>query len=233
MEKICVRCGKKKDLSEFRLNNRTKDGYTASCKECLNHKQNEVKAERIKAKGPVLVLDLPNEIWKPIPGFNGYEASSLGRIKISSQRKSLKGGDVMSNERVLTPQLTYQGYLSVGIKGYPRFVHRLVALAFVPNPYNYPIVNHKDENKSNPLPENLEWCDTQYNINYGTARERCAKTRGSTVLQYTVDGDFVAEYYSMGLAAKSIGAKSAGDICMCCKGERPVAYGYVWKYKES
>lgn len=233
MEKICVRCGHRKEISEFRLNNRTRDGYTATCKDCLNHRQNEVKATQKNAKGPTLVADLPNEKWKPIPGFEGYEASSYGRIKISSQRKILKGGEIMSNERVLTPQITYQGYLTVSIKGYPRFVHRLVALAFVPNPYNLPIVNHKDENKSNPLPENLEWCDIRYNTNYGTSKERYARTRGSSVLQYTVDGDFVAEYYSMGIAAKSIGVKSAGNICMCCKGQRPVAYGFIWKYKNN
>lgn len=60
--KICIRCGKRKELSEFRLNNRSKDGHTASCKECLNHRQNKVKANRINAKGPTSVFDLPDEI---------------------------------------------------------------------------------------------------------------------------------------------------------------------------
>lgn len=231
--KICIRCGKRKELSEFRLNNRSKDGHTASCKECLNHRQNKVKANRINAKGPTSVFDLPDEIWNPIPGFDGYKASSLGRIKMLSQRKMLKGGEIMSNERILTPQITHQGYLSVSINGFPRFVHRLVALAFIPNPKNLPCVNHKDENKANPLPENLEWCNIRYNILYGTAIYRRAKTRGHSVLQYTIDGDFIAEHLSMGMAAKSIGVKSAGDICMCCKGQRPVAYGYVWRYKNN
>lgn len=44
---------------------------------------------------------------------------------------------------------------------------------------------------------------------------------------------FIAEHFSMGMAAKSIGIKSAGDICMCCKGQRHVAYGYVWRYKNN
>lgn len=145
----------------------------------------------------------------------------------------LKGGEVMSDEHLLAPQITYQGYLTVCINNSPRFVHRLVALAFIPNPNNYPCVNHKDENKSNPLPDNLEWCDIKYNTNYGTSRLRYAMSRGSKVEQYTIDGDFVAEYYSMGAAATAIGVKSAGNICMCCKGQRPIAYGYVWKYKES
>lgn len=231
MEKICTRCGKSKELREFRLNNRTKDGYTAACKECLNRKQNKDKANSINAKGVSYVPDLPNEIWRPIPTLDGYKASSLGRIKAASKPVVLKGGVVMSNERILKQQSTYQGYLSVIINGSPRFVHRLVALAFIPNPGSLPCVNHKDENKANPKLENLEWCDIQYNTNYGTAPERRARKRGRPVLQFTVDGDLVAEYYSMGVAAKSIGVKSAGNICMCCKGQRPVAYGYVWKYK--
>lgn len=107
----------------------------------------------------------------------------------------------------------------------------LSLIEFIPNPGSLPCVNHKDENKANPKLENLEWCDIQYNTNYGTAPERRARKRGRPVLQFTVDGDLVAEYYSMGVAAKSIGVKSAGNICMCCKGQRPVAYGYVWKYK--
>ena len=57
-------------------------------------------------------------------------------------------------------------------------VHRLVAQAFIPNPNNLPCINHKDEDKTNNAVWNLEWCSYSYNINYGTARDRRAKTRG-------------------------------------------------------
>ena len=56
--------------------------------------------------------------------------------------------------------------------GHKKTIHRLVAEAFIPNPNNYPCINHKDENKENNNANNLEWCTYKYNSNYGTCRER-------------------------------------------------------------
>ena len=65
----------------------------------------------------------------------------------------------------------YKNSIRTGLR-----VHRLVAQAFLSNPDNLPQVNHKDEDKSNNRVDNLEWCDSKYNNNYGTARIRAKET---------------------------------------------------------
>lgn len=113
------------------------------------------------------------EMWKDIPGYEGlYQVSNLGNIR------SLKyaGG----NKVKLLKQATTNGYKQVQLskngKGKNHLVHRLVAIAFIPNPNNLPVVNHKDENPSNNNVDNLEWCTQEYNINYGTRNERASES---------------------------------------------------------
>ena len=91
------------------------------------------------------------EEWRDIKGYEGaYQVSSYGRIR------SFKNNKV----KVLKAQYHYKGYLFVTLlkngisKKYK--VHRLVAQAFIPNPNNYPQVNHKDEVKDNNVVENLD-----------------------------------------------------------------------------
>ena len=104
-------------------------------------------------------------------------------------QKELKNGRVLWPLRTavsgkqMKQCLKNNGYKSVSLtKGGATkafYVHRLVAEAFIPNPDNLPMVNHKDEDKTNNFVENLEWCTNNYNINYGTARKRQAdKIRG-------------------------------------------------------
>ena len=106
------------------------------------------------------------EIWKDIEDFNGtYQVSNLGRIKmldyIASDGRKLKG-------RIRRTSKNNSGYTIINIKSKHFLVHRLVAKAFIPNPNNYPQINHKDENKQNNRVDNLEWCTNKYNNNYGS-----------------------------------------------------------------
>lgn len=105
-----------------------------------------------------------NEIWKDIEGYEGkYQISNFGNVK------SLRFRNQKSSKN-LTPRTNNQGYKIVGLneKRKSKFVliHRLVAVAFVDNPNNYPIVNHKDENPLNNHADNLEWCTYSYNRIY-------------------------------------------------------------------
>ena len=129
--------------------------------------------------------DMEGEVWKDIVGYEGlYQVSNLGRVKsldkvistrngYSSFEKSIKG-------RVLK-QVLVMGYLKVHLvnmnKGKSIPVHRFMAMAFIANKNNYPQVNHKDEDKTNNVVDNLEWCTVSYNNNYGTRNERISKNQ--------------------------------------------------------
>ena len=113
------------------------------------------------------------EEWRDIKGYEGkYQVSSYGRIKSLNYNRTKK-------EKILNPCLTKKGYLIVDLykngRRKPCTVHKLVALHFIPNYDNLPQVNHKDENKSNNRVDNLEWCTSIYNNNYGTRNKRMSE----------------------------------------------------------
>ena len=162
------------------------------------------------------------EVFRDIPGYEGlYQVSNLGNVK------SLGNGDNNSNvgkERMLKLQKDKDGYLTVflSIHNYKKLhkVHRLVAQAFLPNPNNYPQINHIDENKTNNNVDNLEFCTAQYNIDYSQSKPVC---------QYSLDGIYIATYKSIKEASKQTGINQ-GDISCCCRGKYKTSGGYIWKY---
>ena len=111
------------------------------------------------------------EIWKDISGFEGlYKISSEGRI--------LSIGNSASKKDKFLKHWNCVGYPAVDLrknkKAYKFLVHRLVALHFIANPNNLPIVNHKDHDKTNYSIANLEWCTNEDNVLHG-------KRKGKTV----------------------------------------------------
>ena len=172
------------------------------------------------------------EIWKDIVGYEGmYKVSNLGNV-MSFWGKTPK---------LLKPAKAGKGYLVVLLSNnkYIKqfYLHRLVAQAFLPNPNNYPIINHKDENKLNNNVENLEWCSYQYNTTYGTAQDRRAKKltnrkdQSNPVLQYDKNGNFINEYHSIQDAERNTGI-SHQNISNVCRGKQKSAGNYIWKYKQ-
>lgn len=167
--------------------------------------------------------ELNKEVWKDIQGYEGlYKVSSLGRIK------NVKG-------LIRKPRLYKDGYFDIKLskngKNKTKRINRLVALAFIPNPNNYPMVNHKDENKLNNRIDNLEWCTNKYNCNYGTAIERMAKAISKPIIMCDLNGNDLKEFKSLLDASNYLNKPNSSTISNCLNGRYKSAYGYIWKYK--
>lgn len=99
------------------------------------------------------------EIWKPIPEYEEYyEVSSLGRVR------RIRTGRILKNH------IDSYGYLVVGLHVHSKqktcFVHRLVAMTFIPNPENKPQVNHINGIKTDNCSTNLEWATSSENMRH-------------------------------------------------------------------
>lgn len=106
-----------------------------------------------------------NEVWKDVKHYEGlYLVSNMGRVF-----------SLITN-RYLSLSFTKDGYLKVKLQGQTELVHRLVALAFIPNPNGYPQVNHINEIKTDNRVDNLEWCSSKYNNNLGSRTKKPQKS---------------------------------------------------------
>lgn len=178
--------------------------------------------------------ELNNEIWKDVVGYEGlYKVSNLDRVRSLDRVVTRKDGrKQLCKGRLLSPCRLRWGYLGVDLsksnKGHTKKVHRLVAQAFLNNSLNLSDVNHIDEDKTNNRLSNLEWCSREYNMNYGTIKEKISKS----VIMYDIQGNKLKEFKSTRSAGRYLNDENkCSAISNCCNGKRKTAYGYIWKYK--
>lgn len=172
-------------------------------------------------------------IWKDVPGYEGlYQVSNTGLVK--GQRG-----------QILSPLSSGNGYWKIQLynkEGRKKaFIHRLVAMAFIPNPENKPYINHKDNNPSNNSVDNLEWCTPKENFDWMKKQGRNKRTeKWLENLHKAQKRDYKAVkgtniktgevlYFEYLNSVRKSGFDPS-SVCICCKGKISQHAGYRWEY---
>ena len=169
-------------------------------------------------------------IWKN-PNFltdiTGYVTVLTDDGHKFSNFKIDKDGNIINNKNKLFKSVLSQGYPNISItsdagKKIKYYVHRLVAMTFIENPNNYPIVNHIDKNKLNHNVSNLEWCTFKHNGQHGLGK-KVNKIDAKT-------NNIITTYNSMSNAYEDMNKNYSSSICRACQGKQKTSYGFKWAF---
>jgi hypothetical protein len=196
---------------------------------------------------PTTLWDLffmDKEVWKDVVWYEWkYQVSNLWNVK------SMKFGRYWG-EWIMKQKIAIDGYKTVSLSNVKKKqmkVHRLMAIAFLPNPENKPQVNHKNGIKTYNILENLEWCTCRENIqhafdnwlmpNHNWKNNHPSKwkfwkdsIRGKAILQYDLQWNFIREWWWGREAQRNTWARQ-NIISQCCLWKAKTAWGFIWKFK--
>lgn len=171
------------------------------------------------------------EIWKQYPEFDFIEVSNLGRVRTKDRYVPSKNASKrLVKGRVLKQHDNGHGYMFVQFyangKRITLRVNRMVAITYIPNPHNYPVVNHLDNDRANNAVSNLEWCtrkeNEDYKKNFGTSTP---EVLGRPVIVVNPETSEVFWFESQSEAARQLGVYQQ-NINHVVKGLRYTASGY-------
>lgn len=168
------------------------------------------------------------EEWKLLSGYYyNYYISNKGRVK--------------KDNYILSLQKHHRGHLRVSLRlsnGSYKLerVHRLVALAFIDNPNNYPLVNHIDGDMENNSVENLEWCNASHNVLEGNRLRQNKRAPSLPLKAINIETKEELFFKRMRDAEEYV----RHNICEvrtprvpirdCCHGKLKTAYGHIWSF---
>lgn len=185
-----------------------------------------------------MIENLPNEEWRDVVGFEGlYRVSNKGRVKSLERlvkHPTLPNGRLVP-EIIMKHKDNGRGYRVLDLnkdgKRYCCKVHRLVAIAFIPNPENKPEVNHEDSDKTNNWDTNLTWVTPSENSCHAYKNDNKPRPNlNKRVAQLDKDGNTIAEFESAKAGALAVGGYRSDDVARVTRGERKSFKGFGWKY---
>lgn len=189
-------------------------------------------------------VSLEGEIWKDVDGYEGiYIVSNKGRVISLSRSIANRYSMRCTNPKLLNPYIRYvsENYrfhcvsLWKDNKCKSIRLHRLVALAFIPNPYNLPEIDHIDTDTSNNSIENLRWCTRIENANNPITKEKNRIIRlGKPIHKLKkeivqMQNGIIVNTFSCIKDVTKMGFNK-NTVSSCCNNKRKNHKGYQWMF---
>jgi hypothetical protein len=185
------------------------------------------------------------ELWADIEGYEGsYQVSNMGRVKSLDRLVNNKSSSYTRKGNIKSPKNSGSGYLQVSlckngiVKNF--LIHRLVAKAFIKNPYAKGTVNHLNCNTRDNRSSNLEWATLSENIKYAfkkgkkptrywSGKTGINSSRGTHIFQLDKLNHNIVNEFGSAMEAYRITGINDRDISSCIRGKLKSAGGYLWK----